>query len=60
MLDVILSMFGAIFFVGQAVYFLLVTGDWTVPAWSDRSTTPAAGPDWAGTYEGSEMGARRL
>jgi hypothetical protein len=60
MLDVTLYLLGAILFVGQAVYFLLFTGDWTVPAWSDRSMTPALGPDWAGTYEGSEMGAHQL
>ena len=60
MLDVSLYLLGATLFVGQAVYFLFFTGDFAVPAWSDRSTAPAFGPDWAGTYERSEMGARQL
>ena len=60
MLDVILYFLGGTLFVGQAVYFLLFTGNWTVPTWSDRSAAPATRPDWAGIYEGSEMGARQL
>ncbi len=60
MLDAILYLLGAILFVGQAVYFLLFTGNWTVPTWSDRSVTPATRPDWAGAYQGSEIGARQL
>lgn len=58
MLDLILDLVGATLLIGQAVHFLAFNGNWTVPTWSDRPTFPAAGPDWAGTYEGSEMGAR--
>ena len=47
MVDVILDLFGAALFVGQAVAFLFSGGDWADPASSDRSTR-------------SEMGARRL
>ncbi|HVM84493.1 MAG TPA: hypothetical protein VMW18_11440 [Candidatus Binatia bacterium] len=59
MLDFILYTLGATLFIGQAVYFLLFAGSWMVPTWSDRTTFPAASPDWAGTYAESETGARQ-
>jgi hypothetical protein len=58
MLDVILYLLGGTLFVGQAGYFMLFTGSWTVPTWSDRAVFPAASPDWAGVYQGSQMEAR--
>jgi hypothetical protein len=43
MLDVILDLLGAALFMGQAVAFLLFTGDWAVPAAPDRPMRPEAG-----------------
>jgi hypothetical protein len=43
MLDVILDLLGATLFVGQAVAFLLSTGDWAIPAVSHQSMGPGTG-----------------
>jgi len=57
MLDLILDLLGATLFVGQAVYFLVFSENWTVPDRSAQSMIPAAGIDADGA-DGFEMGAR--